>query len=610
VRFYAKFIKDFSKVSAPFNALKRKGVKFHWTDAHQTSFEYLKNALSTPPVLHLPCYDKEFYITCDASEFSLGCVLQQKVDGKMVPLSYASRTLTSNEKAYNMFKKEFLACLYGCEKFKPIVGDSFFILQTDCQAVEYVMKSRKEVGQLARWRLRLSEFNYKIQHIRGKLNYVADCLSRMFHEENKEGECPKETVQSDKILFLQNFPELFDDFGRRQKDDDVLGGIIGRIENGENVPCYRMVRGLLRYQRNARCLPKIVVPKSMYAVITEYYHSPSYHGHLGIKKSIARISKLFTWVGIFQFVKEFVRSCHLCQLSKPAHNLKVGQMSSQPASFVFERLHIDLFGPLTRSRTGNTYAFVAIDSFSKFAMTVPLRSATSDTVISALREKIFAHHGIPKIIVSDHGSQFASHKFHAFIFGLGITHIMTSVARPQGNQSERLNRNLKFALKIYCSETQKKWDENLPYFQMALNSAVHESTNQTPASVFLGRELNHPLMLKWDLLAENSDPSVDAESRLRSVIENLKKAHDKTKERYDRNRVEAKFNIGDKVLYRKFVQSNKAKGVSHKLTHTWVGPFSIVDIVGPVNVRIREDSNPSHIRVVHVAQIKQYYSRH
>jgi len=607
--FYAKFIPNFSKVCSSLNSLKRKGARFQWAEEQQNSFEILKKALTSPPVLHLPCYNKIFYITCDASEQSIAAILQQKVDDKLVPISYASRSLAPNEKGYNMCRKEFLACLFGCEKFKPIVADHHFVLQTDCQAVEYVMKSKKDVGQFARWRLRLSEFNYRIEHIRGKLNVVADALSRMFEDTDLTDEVDKSSSKKEKVLFLQHFPEVFETIGQRQKDDRRLGEIIRQLDNGENVPHYRLVRGILRYQRNARCPSKIVVPEGMYSMIAEYYHSPSYHGHLGIKKTIARIAKTFTWTGIFLYVKQFVRSCHLCQLSKPAQNLNIGLMASQPPKTVFERLHIDLFGPLTRSRRGNVYALIAVDTFSKFVMLTPLRTATSDTVIAALTEKIFSHHGLPKTIISDHGSQFSSHKFHAFVFSLGITHVMTSVARPQGNMSERVNLNLKFALKIYHSMTQNKWDENLAYLQMAFNSAIHDSIERSPSSVFLGRELNHPLQIKWDLLAEESDPGEDTEQRLRQVVECLKKAHAKSKQRYDRNRVPSNFNIGDKVLYKKFVQSDKAKGISNKLTHGWVGPFSVVDIIGPVNVRIQEINNQNHIRVVHVAQLKKYYSR-
>lgn len=601
--FYAKFIEGFANICRPLNILKRKGAKFKWGPDQQASFDELKTILTSPPVLHLPDYHKEFILTCDASEHNIACVLQQRVDGGLVPISYASRTLSGSEKGYNMFKKEFLACLWGCEKFKSILMDYPFILQTDCQAITYVLNSNKQVGQLARWRLRLSEFRFKVEHVRGKLNVVADCLSRMF-EENDNVEVKE--VSTERCCFLQNFPECFQSIAERQRADGDLGDIIKRIEAGELVKNYRILKGVLRYQKNPKSTPKIVVPKDMQHMITHYFHSPSYQGHLGVKKTVAKIMKEFTWDGMFSGVKAYVRSCELCQMSKPAQNTKIGLMSSSPPTAIFERLHIDFFGPLTRSRRGNMYVLVAIDSFSKFSFIIPLRSATSETAIRALEEHVFAQNGIPQIIVSDHGSQFNSHKFRAFTFGLGIKHIMTSVARPNSNMSERLNRNLKYALKIFHSSNQNMWDEELTYLQIAFNSAKHEVTNESPAFVFLGRELKHPLQLFWNIDADLEKHQPDAEERLRKVIVNLRKAHERTKRRYDTNRLPSSLKEGDKVLYRKFVLSNKAKKVTNKLSQGWCGPFTITQVLNDVNVKIVEDGDPGHERIVHVAQLKKF----
>jgi hypothetical protein len=63
---------------------------------------------------------------------------------------------------------------------------------------------------------------------------------------------------------------------------------------------------------------------------------------------------------------------------------------------------------------------------------------------------------------------------------------------------ERFNRNLKAALTIYHHSQHALWDENLPMLTVAFNSAWHESTGAQPAVLFLGRELNHLLGLRWE----------------------------------------------------------------------------------------------------------------
>jgi hypothetical protein len=72
---------------------------------------------------------------------------------------------------------------------------------------------------------------------------------------------------------------------------------------------------------------------------------------------------------------------------------------------------------------------------------------------------------------------------------------------------ERVNRNLKAALKIFHNESQTRWDEDLPLLSVAFNTAMHESTKSTPDVLFLGRELMCPLSVRWDLSLVSKDGS-------------------------------------------------------------------------------------------------------
>lgn len=604
--YYAKFIPNFSEISRPLNALKRKNVRFKWGKEQDDSFNTIRDCLASPVVLHLPDWKEQFILSTDASEQSVGCCLEQYRDGRTVPIAFASRSFSDNQLKYSIYLKEFAAVLYGLEKFKEYLTDHPFVLKTDCMAITYVMGSDKATGMLARWKLRFSQFPCaKIEHCRGTQNIVSDTLSRMFDGVESQNE-PK-PPSAEKACFLQHFPETFETMKDKQREDEELADVIAKIENGDAVQHFSVKNGLLKYQRNNKCPPKIVVPRSMRKMLMKYFHDISLSAHWGIKKTIARISKNFTWDGIFNDVKQYVRSCELCQLSKPAQNRQIGLMNSEPPKRCFERLHIDTFGPLVRSTSGNAYALVCIDTFSKFSWVIPLRKATSKTIISALKDRIFSQHGLPETICSDNASIFKSQVFTSFLFGLGVKHLTTSVARPNSNQSERVNRNLKFILKIFHSESQNKWDENLPYLCMGLNSGVHESTGVTPAHAFLGRDLNHSLKLQWNL--DDDLPAETANERVKKIIDNLRAAHQKTRDRYNKNRKPSPHCAGDFVVYRRFVPSNKANKVSSKLSQTWNGPFKILKVLNPVNIKIQSVSDPSVVKVVHVAQVKKYYER-
>lgn len=161
VSYYNKCIPNFSDIDWPLNKLKRKGIQFKWRNKHQESFKIFKKSIISPPVLHLPGYNKLFILSWDVSKNSVASVLEQYFTNQPVPLGFYSRTLKKNEFAYVVFKITFLSCFWGCEKFKVILEDYPFTSCTKClftyiMIITYIMKSDKLTGQLARWRLRPS----------------------------------------------------------------------------------------------------------------------------------------------------------------------------------------------------------------------------------------------------------------------------------------------------------------------------------------------------------------------------------------------------------------------------------------------------------------------
>ena len=74
--YYKKFIKNYGAIAKPLTDLLKKD-NFCWTELALTSFQQLKQVLSTPPVLQLPNFNKPFLVECDASFTGFGAVLHQ-----------------------------------------------------------------------------------------------------------------------------------------------------------------------------------------------------------------------------------------------------------------------------------------------------------------------------------------------------------------------------------------------------------------------------------------------------------------------------------------------------------------------------------------------------
>ncbi|KAK1692196.1 hypothetical protein QYE76_008893 [Lolium multiflorum] len=177
--FYRRFIKDFSKISKPLTNLLQKDVPFVFDDDCKEAFETLKKALTTAPIVEPPDWNLPFEIMCDASDFAVGAVLGQRVDKKLNVIHYASKTLDAAQRNYATTKKELLAVVFACDKFRSYIVDSKVTIHTDHAAIRYLMTKKDAKPRLIRWVLLLQEFDLHIVDRKGADNPVADNLSRL-----------------------------------------------------------------------------------------------------------------------------------------------------------------------------------------------------------------------------------------------------------------------------------------------------------------------------------------------------------------------------------------------------------------------------------------------
>jgi hypothetical protein len=104
-------------------------------------------------------FSKTFILQTDASGVALGAVLSQEVDSCRQPIACASRTLTAQErKASSAYEIECLAVLFGIEKFRQYLEDAGFLLETDNQALSWLLSHPRQLGKIGRWVVRISSF--------------------------------------------------------------------------------------------------------------------------------------------------------------------------------------------------------------------------------------------------------------------------------------------------------------------------------------------------------------------------------------------------------------------------------------------------------------------
>ena len=180
---YRRFVNGFATVAGPLTRLLRKGVPDPLPPFEKDqieAFEKLKSILSNPPILRLPRVGLQYSLDTDACDEQIGCtLLQTHEDGHRYPIGFWSRQLNDAERNYSVSEKECLAIVWAVQTLRPYLERERFVINTDHHALKWLLNIADASGRLARWRLRLSEFDFEVQYVKGTKNTLADAMSRL-----------------------------------------------------------------------------------------------------------------------------------------------------------------------------------------------------------------------------------------------------------------------------------------------------------------------------------------------------------------------------------------------------------------------------------------------
>lgn len=157
-RYYRKYVKNFGIMAKPLTNLLKKGELYVWTSETESSFQALKSALITAPVLALPDFSKPFEIETDASDKGIGAVLQQMGH----PIAYVSRALGPRAQGLSTYEKECFAILLAVEHWRPYLLNAEFILKTDEKSLIHLDDQRLTTPWQHKALTKLMGLSYKI----------------------------------------------------------------------------------------------------------------------------------------------------------------------------------------------------------------------------------------------------------------------------------------------------------------------------------------------------------------------------------------------------------------------------------------------------------------
>ncbi|KAL4153815.1 hypothetical protein QTP88_001648 [Uroleucon formosanum] len=730
--YYRRVVPNYGQIAKPLTSLLKKDVPFYWSDICQEAFDKLKAILTKEPLLKYPDFEQPFNLTCDASNFVIGCILSQGPIGNDPLIAYASRTLNKAEQSYNTTEKELCAIVWGVKQYRPYLYGQKFNIITDHRALSWLFNVKDPGSRLIRWRLKLEEYEYEIHYKPGANNTNADALSRIrtvttrsktksellrlensststnyFDRiENTESpeisnplEPPSNTEPSDDYqLFLNteakpttNVIELtgniFDSepttsiaqcisadfsmsrgialqmrrkFGHvnklRQEQKSVNEVAVIPLEQRTifylitkehhwqkstyksiyiclqklkelcmelkitNLACPRIgresdglqweiIRNMLQNTfRNSNIKVCVYIREELTEdqKIRELHENPL-GGHHGLTRTFNKFYEEHNWKGMRKQIKQFIRHCPDCQKNKTATRTpKEPMVITSTATRAFEKIFLDVVGPLPRTHSGNSFILTLQDDLTKFAWASPMENHEANTVAQHFVTKFVCLHGIPQSLVTDCGTEFLSNVFKEVCKLLKIRQTSTTPYHPQSNGSlERSHRSLAEYLRDFIGKDELNWDTRIPYAIFCHNSTVHSATKFQPYHLVYGNSVKIPTSLTNepepqynynDYQYEVKRQMQEAQALARS---NLLEAKSKSKKQYDKTAKHQSFEVGQKVLLQE-------KAPKNKLAPKWLGPYKILE-VDPTNKNVTIKKSNKKNQTVHQNLLKLFH---
>ncbi|GJW08863.1 putative reverse transcriptase domain-containing protein [Tanacetum coccineum] len=172
--YYHRFIENFSKIAKPLIVLTQKSKSFDWGEEQENAFQTLKGKLCDAPVLALLDGPEDFRIYFDASELGLGCVFMQR--GKVI--AYASSQWKIHEKNYTTHNLELGAVVFAFKIWRHYLYGTKSVIYTDHKSLQHIVSQKELNMRQRRWIELFSDYDCEIRYHLGKVNVVADALSR------------------------------------------------------------------------------------------------------------------------------------------------------------------------------------------------------------------------------------------------------------------------------------------------------------------------------------------------------------------------------------------------------------------------------------------------
>ncbi len=579
-------------------------TSFEPTSAEQLSFESIQAAICKehPTILHHFNPDKALFLQIDGClERGFGVMVYHLRDGyvwkpgtvipsnQVVPVMFLSRCLTRAEMRYGPSEQEVACLVWAVKKLRTMIHSARLpvnVLTDHASTRGIVEQTRLDTSSTDRANRRLitasvylSEYDLKVFHLPGRLNYVPDALSRLKAMQDVPERPDGDVVLDDVMLAFaearmeENLKRQFvDAYQGDRKYKAIVKDLVGDSPTVEGTGSFSraglpfvLTDGLL-YNVQPNGLRSLCIPHGMVKTVLNQAHDAKHH--FGVERMLYDLRGLAMARKTYQ-VKKYVDHCPQCNLNITDRLPPVGDYQPiRPEDTLPMRvIAIDfIVGLPTVQAEGSPWQLAGHKTFDAM-MTVSCKSSKRTLLLPGnstytakewghvlTRQLLLSDWGIPTAIISDRDRKFTSDFWAGVWEALGTKLLMTAAYHPQADGlSERKNQTVEIALRFYIYERPEgDWLDIIPHLQWNLNNSYSAPINSSPHEQLFGFKPPGPL----EALAAPGDTTKlsDLPTLRGSLRQDAQIAMDfaaaRAKRRYDAHHRQIEFKEGDKVYLR------------------------------------------------------------
>jgi ribonuclease HI len=596
INFVRRFIGNFAELTKNITAMLRKDSEIKWTEAARQSFNDIKEAITTAPVLISPDFSKTFYIFSFASNDTIAAVLLQKnADEQEQPVAFFSKVLRDAETKYELLEKQAYALVKSLKAFRVYILQAKVIAFVPSSSVKDVLVQPDIDGKRSKWIARLIEFDVEIKP--AKL-VKGQGLARLLAEEN----CRLLDINLMSIL-AENVPSVEDKEGERMQvsahiaDCEWYSNIVQFLQT-LSVPSdltktqrralklravnFCITDNLLFWKNPIGLLLRCVNQEEAAKVMNEFHNSEC-GGHHYWKTTAHKILRSgYYWPSLFSDVYKFVKVCDKCQRFEGKKQLKSLPLKPIVITGPFQQWGLDFIGEIHPPSSGqHRWILVATDYFTKWIEAIPTRNANHTVIINFLQENIFARFGCPKRLVADNAAAFKDKHLVKLCEELGVQLVHSTAYYLQGNGlAESSNKSLVRIIQKLLEQNARGWDSKLKFALWADRVTSKKSIGTSPFKLVYGTEAIFPVQLALPVakfLQETEEEPNDLTRRIHDLVQlqqDREQLLDRTelhqqmiKRSFDKKTKSDVFKAGDMVL--KWDAARQEKGKHGKFEALW-----------------------------------------